>query len=307
MHTSKAQVKTTSFSTKIVGVIVVIFLVCFLLTIHFLTRNDTMLKDRNMNGVVPSEPITQTQLPRKSFGVNIAGAEFGEGNLPGIVNTHYIYPTSNDEYRYFAEKKLRLIRLPFRWERIQRVTMGELSVNDLAALRIAIERASENEQKVILDLHNFGRYYNAPLKKEDANEFADIWRRLADEFKDDPTIYGYELMNEPHDLPEGSDSWSFLAQEAVNAIREVDSTHYILVPGYDWQSAERWPESNPSLSIEDPYGKILYAAHLYFDRDHSGKYVKSYSEEGGYPTIGRDRLRPFITWLHEKKCARNYH
>ena len=29
-------------------------------------------------------------------GTNLAGADFGEGNLPGIYNTHYTYPTPQE-------------------------------------------------------------------------------------------------------------------------------------------------------------------------------------------------------------------
>ena len=36
----------------------------------------------------------------------------------------------------------------------------------------------------------------------------------------------------------------------------------------------------------------------YFDNDASGIYRKSYDEEGAYPNIGIDRVKPFIDWLN---------
>ena len=43
------------------------------------------------------------QPAQSSFGVTLCGAEFGQNNLPGILNTNYIYPEEN-EVSYFAKK-----------------------------------------------------------------------------------------------------------------------------------------------------------------------------------------------------------
>src|SRR5690606_41493518 len=60
---------------------------------------------------------------RSSDLVNLAGAEFGAGNsasasLPGRYQIHYIYPGETDFKRY-ADLGMKLVRLPFRWERLQ--------------------------------------------------------------------------------------------------------------------------------------------------------------------------------------------
>ncbi len=52
-------------------------------------------------------------------GVNLAGADFGEDSLPGILDKDYTYPTAA-EVDYFTGKGMTIIRLPFRWERLQR-------------------------------------------------------------------------------------------------------------------------------------------------------------------------------------------
>ncbi len=63
------------------------------------------------------------------YGVNLAGAEFGEGSLPGTYGTHYTYPT-HAEVDYFAAKGMDIIRLPFRWERVQNTQNGPLDAAD---------------------------------------------------------------------------------------------------------------------------------------------------------------------------------
>ena len=67
------------------------------------------------------------------FGVNISGAESSGSNMPGVYGQDYIYPTS-DELDYFKAQKMMLIRLPFRWERIQSTLNGALDVAEIARI-----------------------------------------------------------------------------------------------------------------------------------------------------------------------------
>ena len=103
-------------------------------------------------------------------------------------------------------------------------------------------------------------------------------------------------MNEPNDLPYEGAGWPLLCQEAIKAIREVDTEHYIIVPGYSWQSATFWPDNNPHLhEVIDPVNKLLFGAHLYFDNAHTGTYKEPYhsSNAGDMPY----RMFPFLNWL----------
>jgi endoglucanase len=244
----------------------------------------------------------------KIYGVNIAGAEFGlidhfgQGKLPGTLGVDYLYaaPPAYDSYGYFARQGLTLLRIPFHWERVQRAPQQELSGVDVLGLRRMLDAAAAHQQRVILDLHNFGRYYGRPLGTSDAALLADVWQRLALEFRGHPALWGYELMNEPHALPDGAAGWAILAQAATDAIRAVDQTHYILVPGYDFQSAARWRRENEYLDIRDPVGKLIYTAHLYFDRDGSGRYVEHYAAADGEADLGVRLAQPFLDWLAAK-------
>lgn len=233
--------------------------------------------------------------PFKLFGVNMAGAEFGEGQLPGVLGTNYIYPSDQNEFNYFTNKGLTLIRIPFRWERVQNNAFGPLSPADISGLRASLDAANNANQKVILDMHNYARYYNAQLQMADAAKLADVWKKLALEFRNHPALWGYEIMNEPHDLAIGEVGWKDLAQAAVDAIRTADTTHFVLIPGYSWQSADRWPQVSDILkTIVDPVSKLVFAAHQYFDSNASGS--------AGSPcvsnSIGVTRVNNFINWLH---------
>ena len=238
----------------------------------------------------------------KLWGVNVAGAEFGSA-LPGVHGTDYVYPDPANGYNtfvYFAAKKQNVVRVPIQWERLQPTFSGPLAENDLAGLKLVLDAAQIANQAVILDLHNYARYYNDPLRVTDAPHLADFWRKLANRLKGHPALNGYELMNEPHDLPDGTAGWASIAQTVTNAIREVDQQHTIFIPGCGWQTATFWRDNNENLRITDSANKLVYTAHLYFDADHTGRYngggTASYNN-GAYPTIGVDRVRPFLQWL----------
>ncbi len=148
-----------------------------------------------------------------------------------------------------------------------------------------------------------------PLGREDAAAFADLWARLANEFHGHAALYGYELMNEPNNLPDGPDGWAYLCQIATNAIRTKDTAAWVLIPGYGGQGTYGWPQNNPTLNILDSAGKLLYAAHVYFD-DGSGRYALPYDASpafprpgvGAYPDIGVERILPFRNWLANRNA-----
>jgi endoglucanase len=238
----------------------------------------------------------------KLYGVNLAGAEFGDDKLPGRIFQDYIYPNDREPMSYFNKRGQKLLRLPFRWERIQRAAFQPLHQEDLAEIRKFMDTAAAEGQLVILDVHNYARYHGAPMRVADAPKLGDLWKRLATEFREHPALFGYELMNEPHDLPEGSSGWARIAQQVVNDIRTVDTKNFVLVPGYDWQGAMSWPEENRELDVKDSANKLIYAAHIYFDDDFTGTYDRSYDQSKTYPAIGSDRVRPFLDWLKAKNA-----
>ncbi len=245
------------------------------------------------NNLIPSPQ----QPTSKIYGINISGGEFGEENLPGIINKDYIYPHSTEEYKYFRGKNLNIIRLPIRWERVQHEEFGELYTPDINQIKQVLSIAEQNNMRIILDLHNFGRYYGKALSAADADKLSDIWTKLALTFQDEPGLYGYELMNEPHDLPGGSNTWAQIAQIVTTEIRKVDNQTLIIVPGYNWQNAQNWTKNNPGFPISDPENNLIYSAHIYFDSAHSGRYSKSFDDDRRNTDIGVTKSADFKEWL----------
>ncbi|MFT2010514.1 cellulase family glycosylhydrolase [Pontibacter sp. 13R65] len=239
------------------------------------------------------------------FGLNQAGADFGK-NKPGVFGVDYTYPTSK-QLDYMKSKNFSLIRLPFKWDRIQHSLNADLDQVELARLKSVVDGARVRNQWVLLDLHNYcrrnvnGKYLLIGSPELPTGALADLWGRLANEFKDYDNIWGYGLMNEPYDMLPAT-PWFSIAQASINEIRETDKTTPIVVGGDHWSSAAKWLQYSDNLkNLKDPSRNLIFEAHLYFDADGSGTYPKSYEEEGGSPDRGVERARPFVEWLQQNK------
>lgn len=250
----------------------------------------------------PTTDNTPPANPINLVGINLAGAEFGADKaLPGTYLKHYIYPGEADFKRY-AERNLKLVRLPFRWERIQPRLNGELNSAELARMMTALDHAKKYNMQVILDMHNYYRYFGKMIGSNEVpvSAFADAWRRIAQKVANHPAVHGYGLMNEPHTT---NGKWPAAALAAAKSIRTVDSTHWVVVAGDRWSSAFHWPSYNTQL-VNDPWmrdskNNLVFEAHLYFDKDYSGYYTNR--KEVYDPMIGVVRAKPFVEWLSKNK------
>ncbi len=237
-----------------------------------------------------------------NYGVNLAGAEFGDV-FPGVYDTDYTYP-SNSVLDYYSGKGLKLIRLPIKWERIQPTMNTALNATELNRITAVVDYAKTKGMQVIVDMHNYcRRSINGTEKIIGANglptaNIKDCWTRLATALKTKTNIFAYDIMNEPHDMPQAN-SWFTIAQQIITGIRTTDLTTTIIVSGDDWSSGERWLQSSDNLKgLVDASNKLIFQAHIYFDADASGTYAGTYDQEAAYPNVGVDRATPFITWLN---------
>lgn len=230
------------------------------------------------------------------IGVNLSGAGFAPHVVPGKHGTNYFYPEKR-HFKYYADKGIRLIRFPFIWERVQHSLGEDLDGEQLRLLKRTLDFAMQHGQKVILDMHNYGRYQGHLIGSSDVPyaAYAEVWQKLAKRFGGHPALLGYDIMNEPHGTV---GLWPGAAQAAVDAIREVDQQALIFVEGERWSSAYHWPLVNANFLVKDPVERIVYEAHLYFDEDFSGKYLPGKSRNID-PMLGVERARPFVEWLQK--------
>jgi endoglucanase len=248
-------------------------------------------------------PLSNGGSSEVTFGVNLAAGEFGK--LPGTYGQDYIYPYPQ-ELDYYKSKGRLTIRVPFRWERWQRTLYEPLNPEEMSRVDQLVAQARARDMKLILDAHSGGSYKIDGTDEQKigtsavpVSAFADFWKKVATRYKSDSGVYAYGLMSEPNNMP-GRSIWPTAAQAAVDAIRQVDTSHTVMVSGDVWGTAKDWRYNNENLNIKDPANKVLYEAHQYFDGTDEGFYNQSYDVEDAYPNIGVDRVRPFVEWLREK-------
>ena len=246
----------------------------------------------------PSRALGSVPANTQYLGVNLAGAEFGS-TVPGTVNTDYGFPTTQ-EVQYFAGKGMHVIRLPFLWERVQDGLNGPLDTAYLSGLDSVISAATSSNVQVLLDMHNYDRYmlngtpYLVGSAQVPVSALVDVWQKLATHWRGNANIFAYGIMNEPHDT---NNTWAATAQAVVNGIRTVDTQTYIAIAGDGWDSAQNFASNNPSFPLTDSASRSLYEGHSYWDADSSGNYTQSYAAQGATPSIGVDKVTPFVTWL----------
>lgn len=185
------------------------------------------------------------------------------------------YVTSED-IRFIASQGANTIRLPFNYKLFtDEDYMGLTAAQDgFARVDSVVKWCRDNSLYLILDMHdcpggqtgdNIDDGYGYPwlLESEPAQQlFCEIWRRIADRYKDEPVILGYELMNEPiahyfDNKDELNKKLEPLYRRATAVIREVDRNHIILLGGAQWNSIfdmfTDWKFDN----------NIMYTCHRY--------------------------------------------
>lgn len=234
--------------------------------------------------------------------LNIAGAEFTSSVLPGKNGTDYFFPKTG-YLDTWSIKGIRVIRFPIKWERLQPEMNGPLDHTYAGLIDTLLTQAANAEIDVILDVHNYGRYYKKVIGSEDVPiaAYGNFIERLAERYQNRSALYAYDIMNEPYGSAD--QYWPAAAQAGITAVRKYDRQRPIYIEGKSYSSAARWGVHGDSLlGLHDPVDNLVFSAHLYLDSDASGTYTDA-PDAVVDPMIGVKRAKPFVDWLmkHNKR------
>ncbi len=247
--------------------------------------------------------VTANAQPLPYTGVNIAGGEFYDpGKVPEpVYGRNFTYPTQ-EEFECFAARGMNTFRIPFLWETLQPKAKEPFRAAEIERLRAVVKLATERGLVVILDPHNYARYFGKVVGGPEVgyDVFADFWARLAAEFAGEERVW-FGLVNEPNGMP--TEQWLRAANAAIAAIRGTGAKNLILVPGNGYSGAHSWladwyggANGTWMLKIEDPLNHYVFDVHQYLDADSSGSHPEVVSA-----TVGSERLRAFTEWCREHK------
>jgi len=184
------------------------------------------------------------------------------------------YVTEADIH-YLKQLGLNSIRVPFNYRLFTNEDYmgGRGEARGFALMDKVINWCRKEGIFVMLDMHaapggqtgdNIDDGFGYPFlfdNEESQKQVADIWRRIADRYKNEPIILGYDLLNEP--IAHYFDSAHFnpllepLYKRIVKTIREVDQNHIILLGGAQWDS--NFGPFGPPFD-----GKLIYTFHKYW-------------------------------------------
>ncbi len=232
------------------------------------------------------------------IGINVAGAEFTSGELPGKHGTHFFFPPE-DYFERWQERGIRMIRFPIKWERLQPALKGSFDETYAELIDEMLDQAKEYEMRIILDVHNYARYRGDVIGSDEVpvEAFQDLMERIAKRWKGHSALYAYDIMNEPYGSAD--DLWPAAAQAGIDGVRKHDRKRPLYIEGASWSSAARWPRyADELLKLKDPANNIVFSAHVYIDSDASGSYDDGPGKNFD-PMIGVRRVEPFVGWLKE--------
>lgn len=120
--------------------------------------------------------------------------------------------------------------------------------------------------KVLIDLHT------PPGGRNEANEcllfhekrfqdnFVKHWEKIAGRYRGNPTVWGFDLINEPVEgiVGESLMDWRTLAIETVRRVRKLDPDHAIIIEPGPWGNPASLYNFEPL-----PFPGIVYSVHMY--------------------------------------------
>lgn len=148
------------------------------------------------------------------------------------------------------------------------------------------------------------------------NIAAQVWRHIADRYKNETTIWGYDLINEP--VPQEKDKWRLLESMVTmrNAIREVDNNHIIVAEGAWWGSDMApldWTNGQTQAGSK-VYSKwdnnLVYQTHHYSDNPNQLNDRKAMCDRLNLPLIlgeygenNNSNIRSITDWCLDNRVG----
>lgn len=165
-----------------------------------------------------------------------------------------------------------------------------------------------NNIYLILDLHAApgGQGYNAAISdydpskpslwesQENKDKTIALWGKLAERYKDEPWLGGYDLLNEVNWTLPGNTALKSLYVEITNAIRAVDTNHIIFIEGNGF--------ANDFSGLTPPWDdNMAYSFHKYWSYNDQGsiQWVLDIRNQHNVPLWMGEAGENSNVWFHD--------
>jgi len=191
------------------------------------------------------------------------------------------------------------IRLPFHYK------IGA-DAKAISYLDKAIVWARKHKVYLILDLHAAYGAQNhdwhsdslgaAELwtKKANRHKTYDLWQKLADRYKDETIIAGYDVLNEA--VLQDADLLNEFYRETIKAIRRADKNHILFIEGKHWAQ---------QIDVLDDFAddNWVYSIHFYEPLEFTFNLVPflRYPLDGCNKDVLRRRMEGYFLFAQKKQ------
>lgn len=240
--------------------------------------------------------------------------ELGEERYNVFMDSFLDSFIREEDFKFLAELGATVVRVPFNYRHFEDdLEPGQYKSSAFKYLDRAINWAKKYGIYVILDLHAAQGWQNESWHSDNTNSISllwsnrdyqkrviDLWTYIADYYKDEEYIAGYDLLNEP-DAPD-VESINRLYRELVENIRKVDKKHIIFLEANNYSKNFR--------GFEEPFDdNLAYSSHNYCSATHSARRypgpVANFDNSGaGLVYVDRDRIEKDLLerngWVMER-------
>ncbi|MEO3745778.1 glycoside hydrolase family 5 protein [Plantactinospora sp. B5E13] len=231
----------------------------------------------NMENFITGYPGTESQ-QRRALRATL-GAEGYERFFDRFLSVFF----ADADADYLASLGLNSVRVPFNYRHFEDDDRPfELKEEGFRRLDQVVDACARHGIYTILDLHAVPGYQNQHWHSDNPTHWAHfwthrhfqdrvvhLWEALADRYKDNPWVAGYNPVNEPGDAVGEAIGPFYRRLEA--AIRAVDPRHVLFLDGNRY--------STQFDQLGDPLPNTVYTAHDYT--------LPGFVDGGPYPGISR--------------------
>lgn len=211
------------------------------------------------------------------------------------------------------------IRIPFHYNLFYDIERGEFIDEGFERIDQLLIWCKRNRVDVILDMHAApGAQSAGDIADSDGEarlwtEFSTyapitvkVWKEIAQRYKDETIIIGYDLINEPvtpFEVDVGSPMLRELYVQLIEAVRSVDKDHILFIEGNYWATTFNYltpdPTANPPrLPLDD---NMVYAFHKYWNETDQGtiQYLLDIRENHDTPLWLGESGENSNSWFYE--------
>ena len=149
---------------------------------------------------------------------------------------------------------------------------------------------------ICIDLHSppggkrpGDRAMNMFFEEKYADAFVETWKRIATRFKGKPAVYGYDLVNEPHQKTPAPTNYWEIQRRAAEAVRAIDPDTPIIVESNLSDAPSAFRYLSP-LAMDN----VIYQVHCYRPGDFTHQGIRGNPVGAVWPDPAKGRDREYL-------------